>query len=73
MEKKSNNPRFKIGEKVITDLFHREGVIKSITERSDDWVYKYKYLVEFIDKGWFGKESKYTEWILEPTLNKFIN
>lgn len=64
---------FKVGEKVIEDIYDREGVIKTVTLRDPEYVYRYKYLVEYTSKSLFGKEKKWEQWEISHTLRKIIN
>lgn len=65
------DPKFKKGERVKTDSFDKIGVVIEIVERPEEYATRYKYLVEFKKRGWFG-EKVTTEWIYEGMLDKFL-
>lgn len=64
-------PIFGKGERVKTDSFDDVGVVIEIVERPPEYETRYKYLVEFKKKGWFGEKVR-TEWIYEGMLDKFL-
>ncbi len=64
-------PIFGKGERVKTDFFDDVGVVIEIVERPPEYATRYKYLVEFKKKGWFGEKVR-TEWIYEGMLDKFL-
>lgn len=69
---KTTKLRFKKGEKVV-DSYGRPGVIKEIVQRDDDYKFLFVCLVEFEGKKFFsGKTYKFTEWINQVNLYKFL-
>ncbi len=64
-------PIFGKGERVKTDSFDDIGIVIEIVERPPEYATRYKYLVEFKKKGWFGEKIR-TEWIYEGMLDKFL-
>lgn len=64
-------PQFKKGERVKTDAFDKIGVVLEIVERPEEYATRYKYLVEFKKRSWFGEKTT-TAWIYEGMLDKFL-
>lgn len=64
-------PIFKKGERVKIDAFDDIAIVIEIVERPSEYATRYKYLVEFKKKGFFGEKVR-TEWIFEGMLDKFL-
>lgn len=65
-----NKPTFKIGEKVANEYYGYYGTVKEIQARHDSYTCKFYYVVEWDRVGFFGRNYKSVERVLEHSLNK---